>query len=70
MPYVRLGQMRRKRYYDVTYRGWSISFSDARPVTGKWRAERHGVGMGAGTEDALYRMIDAKVADKGRDQWQ
>jgi len=45
----------------MTYRGWLITYSAARPVTGKWRAERAGVGMGAGSEDALYRMINTRV---------
>ena len=43
------------------YRGWAISYSAARPVTGQWRAERFGVGMCAGTRDALIRMIDTRA---------
>ena len=45
-----------------TYRGWKISHNPARPITGQWRAERHGVGLCAGDRDALLRMIDAKIA--------
>ena len=44
------------------YKGWAIDYDVRRPVTGTWRAERHGVGMCAGTKEALYRMIDTKVA--------
>lgn len=46
------------------YRGWEISFNDSLPVTGKWRAERFGVGMCAGTEAAILRMIDTKTAEE------
>lgn len=42
------------------YRGWKITDHGEgyHPVTGRWRAERHGVGMGANTEEMLLRMID------------
>ena len=46
------------------YRGWTITYSAARPVTGLWRAEQFGVGMCAGTEAALKRMIDVKVTER------
>lgn len=45
-----------------SYKGWSIDYDVRRPVTGTWRAERYGIGMCAGTKEALYRMIDTKVA--------
>ena len=43
------------------YRGWNYDQSGNRPVTGVWRATRHGVGMSAPTEEQLRRMIDARV---------
>ena len=43
------------------YKGWMVSFSSIRPITGRWRAERFGVGMCAGTSQQLQRMIDLKV---------
>jgi hypothetical protein len=48
----------------LDYRGWSMGYSARAPVTGAWRATRHGVGMCAGTADALKRMIDAKHAEE------
>lgn len=44
----------------LIYGGWKYSYNHSLPVTGRWRAERFGVGMCAGTEEALKRMIDAK----------
>ena len=44
-----------------TYWGWKITYRDLRLVTGKWRAERFGVGMCAGSAESLKRMIDLKV---------
>jgi hypothetical protein len=49
---------------DQGYKGWKITYSANRPVTGTWRAERHGVGMCAGTREALQRMVDAKVSER------
>jgi hypothetical protein len=42
------------------YKGWRITFSDSRPVTGKWRAERFGVGLSANDAELLKRMIDTR----------
>ncbi len=42
------------------YQGWNYAHNPARPVTGQWRATRHGVGMCAGTEAQLKRMIDVR----------
>jgi len=50
------------KQYD-RYLGWSITdepYPGARPVTGKWRAERYGVGLSAGSYEALIRMIEVK----------
>lgn len=49
------------------YRGWHTTYSEARPVTGRWRAERFGVGLSAGSRDALLRMIDQKVEEQRAD---
>jgi len=46
------------------YKGWLVSFSHNAPVTGKWRAERFGVGMCAGTAEQLQRMIDVKTEER------
>ncbi len=46
------------------HKGWEINYNPSRPVTGVWRAERFGVGMCAGTFDALIRMIDTKIAEE------
>lgn len=45
---------------DNFYKGWTISYSAARPITGQWRAVRHGVSISAGTRAALLRMIDTR----------
>ena len=42
------------------YNGWRITFNPALPVTGRWRAERYGVGMCSNSEISIRRMIDAK----------
>jgi hypothetical protein len=44
-----------------TYKGWRVTYSDDRPATGKWRAERFGVGMCSGTSTGLQSMIDSKI---------
>ena len=43
------------------YRGWAVTFDRYRPVTGLYRAERHGVGLCAGDLPALKRMVDVRV---------
>lgn len=45
----------------IMYRGWKITYDRYRPVTGVWRAEKHGVGMCAGNLAQLHRMIDTRV---------
>lgn len=50
----------------VSYRGWQIRYDGAAPVTGRWRATRFGVGMCAGSEALLRRMIDQRVEDDRR----
>ena len=52
----------------AVYRGWYFCRGPDHPVTGQWRAERNGVGLSAGTEAQLMRMIDAKVADEQRER--
>ncbi len=46
-----------------SYNGWKISYGSFAPVTGRWAAARFGVGLCAGTDDALKRMIDRKNAE-------
>ena len=46
------------------YRGWNYDFSQNRPVTGAWRATRHGVGICNNSEESLRRMIDTKVTEE------
>lgn len=48
----------------MVYKGWTISYNPAWPVTGIWRAERHGVGMCNGTKESLLRMVDVKVLEQ------
>lgn len=50
------------------YKGWVITYNPSLPVTGKWRAEQFGVGMCAGTKEAIKRMIDAKVLER-QNEW-
>jgi hypothetical protein len=52
-----------KRYM---HNGWYIKDMGYgyHPITGRWRASRHGVGMGANTERMLLRMIAKKLDDK------
>ena len=47
----------------ASHRGWSLSCSKLRPVTGIWVAERRGVTMCAGTEEAIKRMVDTRVCE-------
>lgn len=49
--------------YD-NHKGWLISYNELRPVTGRWKAEKQGVSMCAGTREALVNMIDARSQDK------
>lgn len=44
-----------------TYRGWEISYDAGRPFTGRWRADRYGVGMCNNSEYSIMRMVDRKV---------
>jgi hypothetical protein len=50
------------------YRGWTLTDHGphAHPVTGRHRANRHGVSMGHPTREGLLRMIDAKVDEEER----
>lgn len=48
------------------YLGWTITdepYPGARPITGRWRAERFGVGLGANTYEQLIRMIEVKTKE-------
>jgi hypothetical protein len=47
------------------YRGWHyVDQGPNAPVTGRWRAQRHGVGMCANNEALLKRMIDTRVNEE------
>ena len=43
------------------YSGYQITYNPSAPVTGKWRAVRHGVSLCANDKPMLQRMIDAKI---------
>lgn len=45
----------------VDYRGWKLYYDPDGPVTGKYRALRYGVGMGASTLEMLQSMIDNRL---------
>lgn len=47
----------------MNYRGWHIYPGPEHPVTGQWRARRHGVTMGGNTLEMLRSMIDQRHAD-------
>jgi len=48
-----------------SYRGWNISYSQTRPVTGVYVAERFGVTMCAGSRVAIERMVDVRILEYG-----
>ena len=49
-----------------TYMGWRITADKRRPVTGTWSAVKFGVGLCAGTYDALVAMIAAKEKEMAK----
>jgi len=46
-----------------SYLGWTIFFDPTKPVTGNYRARKWGVGLCAGSYEALIRMIRNKEED-------
>lgn len=42
------------------YKGWQIFQDSDAPVTGRWKARRYGVQMGASTQPMLESMIDKR----------
>lgn len=48
-----------------SYRGWNISYSASRPVTGTFVAERHGVTLSASSRVSIERMVDQRRLDYG-----
>lgn len=46
------------------HRGWHVYGDYAAPVTSQWKANRHGVGMCAGSLSALLAMIDRRVYEE------
>jgi hypothetical protein len=47
----------------MNYRGWKLSYSASRPVTGTWVAASFGVELSASSEDAIKRMVDQRIKD-------
>ena len=47
----------------MNYKGWCITYNEARPVIGRWKAERYGVSICAGKEEVLKDMIDQRIKD-------
>lgn len=50
----------------MNYRGWRCWEDMSRPVTGRWRAERRGVGLCGGTQAAVCRMIDRRCDEEAQ----
>ena len=50
------------------HNGWDTWYHGPHPATGKWRASRFGVEMGAGSFQELIKMIDARVAEERREK--
>ncbi len=50
------------------YRGWDVEHHALAPVTGRFAAQRHGVGMCAGSLQALGRMIDQRYKEEVRER--
>lgn len=46
------------------YRGWTIGYSTSAPVTGQWRAVRHGVSVCAGSYDSLIAMLKLREEEE------
>jgi hypothetical protein len=46
------------------HRGWHVFVDRAAPLSGRFKANRHGVGMCAGSPAALIRMIDRRVYEE------
>lgn len=51
------------------HKGWHVTGDRAAPVTGRWKASRHGIGMCAGSYEELVDMIDRRVAEEWRERW-
>ena len=52
----------------MDYNGHKLTYNPSAPVTGKWRAVRHGVSMCANDKPMLMRMIDIKIAQAREDR--
>ena len=44
-----------------TYRGWHITYSKNRPVTGRYVAESHGVELCAASRVTIERLVDQRI---------
>lgn len=49
---------------EFMYCGWRITYDRHRPVTGTWRADRHGVGLCNNSKESIEQMVNTKVAEK------
>jgi hypothetical protein len=58
---VRSAEAREEEKTPFVHKGWACGYDASRPVTGRWYATRHGVGMNAGLRRELVNMIDLKV---------
>ena len=45
----------------MEYSGYQITYNPSAPITGKWRAVRHGVSLCANDKPMLMRMIATKI---------
>lgn len=43
--------------------GFAITYSETRPITGRWRGVRYGVSVCSGTYDSLMRVINQHCND-------
>ena len=50
-----------RRLAGQVYKGWKLTFSSTRPVTGQWVSSRYGVSMCHSSKAALLRMVDNNV---------
>lgn len=50
------------------YHGWKIFEGPDHPVTGKWRADKFGVQICAGTRSQIRRMVERKAKEEQVDK--
>jgi len=47
-----------------TFKGWEVVYNGFAPITGRYKARRHGVTMCAGTRAGLESMITKRNQDE------